>query len=368
MEDNSPVKLEYIIEKKTLLSKENNQFKCEIVPNDYTYMVRSLYEKGNLVSLDRYPTLKRKIGLKVALMRLGIIFKEIVTKNAFDSYTSIIYNDYLNVFYTGTSYSEELSLYMAYRKAICDILQSTKCKKENQNNSFVVIQDDEYPGQVDFVYNKFCQDIEFGLISNEIIAVDLNQDDTLGDFRIKYYELNFELKKVAVHFVLGTLLNKNNEIISEKVYFNQDLSTAVDKVYFSVLDDIITRQIKLCNFDWTENIDYEKVFNACYSILLDNKINSKIKVKKLSNEDFKKVSESSIYTKSLIGFYKVNKISFEKISAYIYDMYVVKTGVSSFTEDTFTEKIIAFEKANDVYWRNLISRLNTKTEINYIGD
>lgn len=362
------IELEYIIEKKEILSLENGEFKHETVPNDYTYMVRSLYKDGSLTSLDNYPMLKRKIGLKVALMRLGIVFKEIIVKNFFGSYTSIIYNDYLNVYYTATSFSEDVSLYMAYRKAICDITQSTKCKKSTQNNSVVIIEEKEVPTQVDYVYNKFCQDIEFGLISSDINAVDLGQDDVIGDFRIKYYELNFELKRVGVHFVLGTLINKYGEVISEKVYFDKDLTTAVDKVYFSILDDVATRQLNNVNIDWTKDIDYKKIFDCCFNIFLDKKINSKINIKKLSSEDFKKVCEYGNNTKSLIDFYKVNKISFMKINVYVYDMYVVNTGLDSFIGDTFSEKVVTFEKSNDIYWRNLTSRLNKKIEINYIGD
>ena len=329
------IRLEYSLENKAILSLENGDFKYEELPNDYPYMVRGLFLNGRIEPLDNYPVLKKKIGLKVLLMRLGIVFKEIIVKTSFDCYISIIYNDYLNVFYSASSYSEDFSLYMAYNKAVSDIIQCINSNSD-YNQCIELIEAEETFTQIDYLYNKFCQDIEVGLITDEIVSVDLNKEEVFNDFYIKYYELFFGLKKSNVHFVLGRLYDKDNKLLSEKLYFNKDISTAIDKIYFMLFDSLLYKKLTELNVDWTQKIPYKKIFDCCNNLFFTNEKNYQLKLKEVTSDRLKELINTDFYTKSLIDFYQVEKIK--------------------------------FEKNKDPYLNSLVSRLLQKIKINYIGD
>lgn len=372
-------KLEYTLENKQYIYlNDKNEIVSEISRNDFPFLNCTLVvEDGELLHhLTDGTFIKKKIGLKVALMKIGIVFREIILSNTFGLTTAIIYNDYLNIFYSAVNYDEETALYNAYNKAINDFLQFRLCGysfnsfiKEKNQALLEITEKTSNNTKLDYIFNKFCQDVERGLLNQKLEVCSLLDEEISksldcaksDNFIFKFYKVVTPIKKNPYEIVYGQLYNKNNRLISESVCFDIDLSEALCKTYIKLVDNVVYTCGLNSDIDWTAHINEREVFEAFDLNVCKNEIKPKVKY---DVSDYLIKSEDS--TKSLIDFYNVDKVLIKQTSVYVASIFIVETGVQDTCEEkNLTDRIKKLLIEKDFYLIKLLE--NSIKKIN-IGD
>ena len=377
----SEATLEYILEKITTVWSDGSQnVSVEETPNDFIFLKTNLYKDGDFEPLDDYPDIKAKIGLKVSLMRVGIVFKEILVKSNSGLYVAFIYNDVLNVFYSSVNVTEQMALYNAYKKAVVDLMQYSICgydfgtdENVEHNRPILSLSTSETFNVNDFIVNKLCQDIEQGKISKTIKATLLDkytQWPPLAKrlpYCVKFFELKMPDKLSRYHLVYGQLFDSDNKSCSpdfskpiiDSCNFDTDLSKAITKTYLSLLDSVVVKNINSFDIDWTGTLDYNIIYSACHDVHFKETFVKGTNVD-VNNTQFS--SDNEVMTKSISDFYDGSPIKVSRRQLGINDFYYISTG-NKCNLYKITDIMRGLIEENDIYLRKLTEYILQKIKI-----
>ena len=364
--------LEYILEHKTILTiDENDKVSSEDVPNDYIFLKNEFYLDGVFYNLPDFPFKYDKVGAKVALMKSGIVFKEIIVENTFGLYTAIIYNDYLNIYYCATNYDHDSALLFAYTKALYDIMQFDirgyhfgNEEDTEYNQPLLRVSEKETFDINDYILNKFCQDLETGDLTDTLNVVSISEEDVanlldyknVDNIKLKFYEVPMSGKIEKYHIIYGQLFNRNGDFITGKCYFDKDLSEALCKTYVYLIDSAINMHIKKSRFSWTNYIGDDALFHLCNDYFLDTKRNENLTLNVYNSREY--IND----TKSLSDYYGQIKVQRKKL--YLNDIFFIKTGHNTINNDSImTINLENLIKQDDMYLTSLIKWIIKKVKI-----